>query len=798
MRSFDYNVGTIGANVEMDTKGWNKGVNDLKSSSKELKKNNEEVSKGFKESNSNLGIFLGTLAASGIAIKKSISAFITHEDALDTFNNSFGKTNKQMQEWVKGLSTSSRRTRGQIMDMAGSFKLLFDGMGISNREGEKFARTLGQIAADAASYRNVNLEDSMMAVQAALIGSFEPMRKFGVVLSQTIIEQEAMKRGFAASKEELTDYAKVQTVTALLQEKLAFTTGNASASGYQFKEILNDLKTQFSEVSVEIGRHMADFLRPFLKLIGEIIRKVRELVETYPGLGKLLAGGTLAAGGIGATAIGATAVRASGIGSVIGTGAGALAGTLVGSKGKETLSAIIKWWKEFGGSRIKDTIGMAGRAIINPLGKANILGSLNIGVFVRDLQSWGDVIKNQLTFLKPLSVGLAKLGVVVFAGVGVFKFLKGLFSSELLVTIGRIISNLPVIGTLISGIPKYLRDFVDGLKISIKAIYPDDVAERGFFKSLEVYGQAFGDMVSGQKSFWESVEDQDTASYFEEMGDTIKATNDAIKETMDERIAVEKELNKELRKSLTDEFTPGKSQFNEFSTGLKNFKDAWKVLEEEFNANKEGGNSLFSNLPIQFEGKELLTGYNEFIKQQVENIKGMTDIEKSSFQEYLNIALQNEDIDLGIFTTLSDAIKEKIKEDDSKGFSELIDFIGNYIKNYVTNIKDMFNNNLQEMANISEMLYQADWEKYKRQTTLYKADTKRPIDFIENQIIQNLSNDIFGKVAKPDSLSPEERRQQEQLMAQKRLVELNEINNNLQTEMITIMYNNPGLVLTGN
>ena len=82
---------------------------------------------------------------------------------------------------------------------------------------------LVQLAADLASFNNLNPEEVFLKLQSGIVGEVEPMRALGVNLSAAAVNAKALQMGLVNANGELTEQAKIMARYALIMEQ----TGNA-------------------------------------------------------------------------------------------------------------------------------------------------------------------------------------------------------------------------------------------------------------------------------------------------------------------------------------------------------------------------------------------------------------------------------------------------------------------------------------------------------------------------------------------------------------------------------------------
>jgi len=109
---------------------------------------------------------------------------------------------------------------------AATYGNLFRAMGISEEASADMSTNLVQLAADLASFNNMDPTVVLDSLRAGLSGETEPLKKLGVNLTAATIEAKAMELGFKKVKGELTAAAKAQASYALIMEQTSLAQGD--------------------------------------------------------------------------------------------------------------------------------------------------------------------------------------------------------------------------------------------------------------------------------------------------------------------------------------------------------------------------------------------------------------------------------------------------------------------------------------------------------------------------------------------------------------------------------------------
>lgn len=168
-----------------------------------------------------------------IAVTASRQAIEGTVDAASKLNESMSKSNVVFREsagaiekWSKTSAEGFGLSQRQALEAAATFGNLFSAMKIGLPEASRLSKSLVELAADLASFNNLNVDDVLVNLRSGLVGEVEPLRRFGVAINAATVEAKAMELGLGGVGGALSESAKVQARYALILEQTANAQGD--------------------------------------------------------------------------------------------------------------------------------------------------------------------------------------------------------------------------------------------------------------------------------------------------------------------------------------------------------------------------------------------------------------------------------------------------------------------------------------------------------------------------------------------------------------------------------------------
>ena len=174
------------------------------------------------------GSFLGAAGLTAV-MRSSVTAAIDLEQQIGKVNVVFAESGKEVQDWSKSLASSFGLSQREALATAGSFGALFAPVGLTGDVAAEQSKMLTELGADLASFYNTDVASALEALRSGLVGESEPLRKYGVRLSETRVQQEALVASGKDNVKNLTELEKTHARIAIILEDSKLAQGDFGA-----------------------------------------------------------------------------------------------------------------------------------------------------------------------------------------------------------------------------------------------------------------------------------------------------------------------------------------------------------------------------------------------------------------------------------------------------------------------------------------------------------------------------------------------------------------------------------------
>jgi len=191
------------------------------------------------------------------------------------FKNLSGKAKVWAEELVESYAMSTREAREYLS----SVQDLLVPMGMAEDKAGGMALSITKLAADLGSFNNKSTEKVMEDIQSALTGSYETMKKYGIVLSAASIEQKVFAMGLASTKEAITPAMKAQAAYKMMMEGSTAALGDMARTQDSYANQVKQLSANWEEFIGIIGQEFLPYATQVVSAINAWFKANKDLIK---------------------------------------------------------------------------------------------------------------------------------------------------------------------------------------------------------------------------------------------------------------------------------------------------------------------------------------------------------------------------------------------------------------------------------------------------------------------------------------------------------------------------------------
>ncbi|MBU5425018.1 hypothetical protein KQI41_01230 [Tissierella pigra] len=215
------------------------------------------------------------VAAAGASFKLGAD----FEQALGKMDVVFENNARNVEKWAQNSLRDFGLARSTAITMAGDFGALFKGMGINMQKTEEWSKTLTERTMDLSNFYDTTVEETTRALNAIVTGQTEPLRRFGINMTQATLAEYARQKGIRKSIQDMTEAEKVQLRYNFVIERTNIAVGTTARESDTATGQLNRFKEGVKELGEGFSQHILPMFVPVIDGLNNTIEKIAGLSD---------------------------------------------------------------------------------------------------------------------------------------------------------------------------------------------------------------------------------------------------------------------------------------------------------------------------------------------------------------------------------------------------------------------------------------------------------------------------------------------------------------------------------------
>lgn len=219
-------------------------------------------------------------------------------EATSAVNTVFGDSADQVAASQGSVAKSLGLSREQALSGAASLGALYKGAGLGTDQMAQFSDQTLQAAADLGSFYNVPVDQALADIRSGLVGEAEPLRKYGILLSDSAVQQEAVRLGLVNSGDALTEQQKLLARQSLIMDGMGAAQGDFARTSDGLANKTRIVTAEFKDSAAQLGQKLLPFALQAVEGFGKLIDKFNGLSPTTQKWIMIIAGAAAVIGPI--------------------------------------------------------------------------------------------------------------------------------------------------------------------------------------------------------------------------------------------------------------------------------------------------------------------------------------------------------------------------------------------------------------------------------------------------------------------------------------------------------------------
>ena len=207
----------------------------------------------------------------------AISAASDLQETMSKVDVVFSDNADEVKTWASTSIESMGLAEETALAAAATFADMGQGMGMSVDAATDMSTSLVQLSADMASFSNTSQSMAQTALASVFTGETESLKQYGIVMTETNLQQFAMQQGISKTVAEMSEMEKVQLRYNFVLDRTSRAQGDFARTSDSTANQTRMAKEQVKELAATFGENL-------LPLASDVLGFVNDLLEGFNSL----------------------------------------------------------------------------------------------------------------------------------------------------------------------------------------------------------------------------------------------------------------------------------------------------------------------------------------------------------------------------------------------------------------------------------------------------------------------------------------------------------------------------------
>lgn len=210
------------------------------------------------------------------------------EETGSKFRTVMGPALDDANAFLDDFAVQAGLSRVAAQNLTATTAAIAQGMGFAQDASAGFAEEVIRLAADVGSFNNLPTEDVLNRVNAALTGERESLKRLGIVINETEVQQRALNDTGKASAALLTQQEKATATLALITEKAGVAVGDLARTQDSAANTARRVQARFADLQNEVATAVLPIFAQLLGTLDDSAGAFDVLGDAIGGVGRFI------------------------------------------------------------------------------------------------------------------------------------------------------------------------------------------------------------------------------------------------------------------------------------------------------------------------------------------------------------------------------------------------------------------------------------------------------------------------------------------------------------------------------
>ena len=255
--------------IEQETKKWDKSVEE---STDKMDSSFSGLIKKLSVAAIGAGIISGLKNIASAAIETA-SDLAEVQNVVDT---TFGTDSNKIEKWAKSAGEQFGLTELQAKRFSSTMGAMLKSSGLAGEQITEMSTTLSGLAADMASFYNLDFDTAFQKIRSGISGETEPLKQLGINMSTANLEAFALQKGLEKTWNEMSQGEQIMLRYQYMMQATADAQGDFAKTADGYANANRRIESAIDSIKTSIGK----FLLPTVEYVTNALANFFEQITT--------------------------------------------------------------------------------------------------------------------------------------------------------------------------------------------------------------------------------------------------------------------------------------------------------------------------------------------------------------------------------------------------------------------------------------------------------------------------------------------------------------------------------------
>lgn len=264
-KDINQTIKRVTGDIEQESKKWDQAVDE----------STDKMGKSFSVMKT---VAAASIAAIGAALLKfgqeSIDAASDLAEVQNVVDTVFGDGANQIETWSKKAGQQFGLTEIQAKKFTSTLGAMMKSSGLAGNEIVSMSTDLAGLAADMASFYNLDFETAFQKIRSGISGETEPLKQLGINMSVANLNAFALAQGLEKTFEQMNQGEQTMLRYQYIMQATADAQGDFAKTSDGFANAQRSIETSINEIKTSIGKVMLPWIENALGGVNRFLKGI--------------------------------------------------------------------------------------------------------------------------------------------------------------------------------------------------------------------------------------------------------------------------------------------------------------------------------------------------------------------------------------------------------------------------------------------------------------------------------------------------------------------------------------------